>query len=247
MKYLLLATLVTLSLFAYAQRAAVRLKDGTFKDINIKASSSDAIYIEGGSIKQSEIDTILFGTENEKFQLLYDNLKKNKVVMIFGGVDDSSTMIDRITLENKDGSAYIQKVIEVPGKSASELFALGKRWVALTFVNTEAVTQSVLENEMIRGMGVGAVRTYFSVSKLQYEFKLDFKDGKVRFTMYSMYVMSSNGRISVESYIYKKDGSMRASSYARSTASSLENEATLLIHSLKEELTNSKNNKKDDW
>lgn len=149
------------------------------------------------------------------------------------------------------GGGEFQKVIEVPGKSANELYNLALRWVTKTFKNPESVLQAKLENEMLRGEGqqkdaVTISKTPSVLAILKYEFKIEVKDSKVRILIYNMKSISSSGSYNVETYIYKKDCSERTNSQATNIKESITLFITGLISSFEDSILE-KEKATDKW
>jgi hypothetical protein len=145
-----------------------------------------------------------------------------------------------------DGVAQIQKVVEIEGKSASDIYKAAQHWIAKSFHNKDKVIQSEIENELIRGDGYepGKVKLAFLVySDLKYSFTIDIKDGRMRFTMNNLESKSSSGSYSVETYCCKKDGKVRTNGQSQNIKSSIEEFYQQLLKSFEAEL----NGKKDDW
>lgn len=156
----------------------------------------------------------------------------------------------QVTLDYNGGNSRFQKVIEAPGKTTADLYKLAKRWVALTFTNPDKATYSELENEMVRGAGFqdNAVKLApLVVGDMKYQWQIDVKEGKVRFTLSDMTVITTSGRFSFESYVFKKDGTERVNSQATNVKESFTKQASELSLSLEGSLLETTATKKDDW
>ncbi len=116
-------------------------------------------------------------------------------------------------LDCEAGRARVQRVVEMPGKDAAEIYRLAQRWVALTFRNKDEVIQTEIENELVRGDGYEpkAIRMAGSHQDFSYSFAIDIKDQRLRFTLQDMKVGYPNARngFAVENYLFKADCSAR--------------------------------------
>lgn len=144
-----------------------------------------------------------------------------------------------------ENGAVIQHVINIDTASAANLYQGVNRWILKTYTNPDQVVKARLENEEIRGEGFqpnGLTLSEFPPAKngLRYSFKIEVKDGRVRYTMYDM----RGDMYAIEIYIYKKDGTQRTTGQATTVKNSATQVANLLITSL--ELT-LKAKTKSDW
>lgn len=83
-------------------------------------------------------------------------------------------------------------VVEIPNKSTKELFDKSNDWINFTYKNPSSVIKGTVENDFLRFSGfkksfasaeIGMGMTHFY--DLNYTIRLDFKDGKYRFTLES--------------------------------------------------------------
>lgn len=144
-----------------------------------------------------------------------------------------------------DNGAVIQHVINVEG-SASDLYKAVERWVIKTYNSPDRVITGRIENEQIKGNGFSAsalvlVAATNTRNDLKYSFTIEVKDGKIRYTMYSMRAEIHP----IEAYIYKKDGSEKTNGQAKSVKASAEEVANGLVQSLEAFLNNKE--KGGDW
>src|SRR5690606_38884945 len=95
--------------------------------------------------------------------------------------------ITTVTAHNADYKAFPgelraeNNVFEVPGKNASELYQLTKKWMANTYENHQRVLKMDDENQLIK------INHYFDIKspkkvKFKYNILIDFKDEKVQIT-----------------------------------------------------------------
>lgn len=151
-------------------------------------------------------------------------------------------------LSYNSGNAQFQKVLDVPGKSAADLYALATRWVATTFNNPDAATWSKIDGEMVRGQGFdgsGAKLALGVRADARYAWQVDVKDSKVRFTVSDMRIITTSGTFPFEAYVFKKDGSERVNGQATNIKDSFSNIANSLYLSLERTIADPK--KGDDW
>jgi hypothetical protein len=143
-------------------------------------------------------------------------------------------------------NATFRQVIDVPDKLAAEIFSLVNRWVAVTYTNPDKATMARLENEMIRGKGFksnGVKVAMAAFADMYYSWQVDIKDSKVRFTMSEM----RTDQYAFETYVCKKDGTVRTSAQASNIHQSFEGMANSLASSLKKVLFNEGGNTNEDW
>lgn len=143
-----------------------------------------------------------------------------------------------------DGTAKFQKVIDVPGKSSSELYKSAVRWVSVAFKDPESVTMSQIVDDLITGKGSGDVKFMGVSTWYKYAFRIEVKDEKARITMDS-YIVGLTPPTEIESVAYKSDGSERTNPQAQGIIKSVTSDANALILSLEMHLTGK--GKKDDW
>jgi len=149
-------------------------------------------------------------------------------------------------LSCESGSAQLQQVIPMEGKSAADIYKLSTRWIAKNFHNKDKVIQSTIENELIRGDGYESKLIKLSLmtyTDLSYTFTIDIKEGKLRFTMNNMKSIGDVASYSVETYCCKSDGQIRTNSQSQNLKKSIEEFTSKLIASLNQ----MQNEKSDDW
>jgi hypothetical protein len=241
-----LTTLViALVLFSFdtlqAQNAVVTFKNGKQKKISISASSETVLMTNDGNIGFDELESINY--LDEPTQLQFERCMKYGI-KVEGTVPTAPPSAQMVV---EYGAAKFQAIIPVDGKTAPEIYRLTNRWVATTFKNPNAATNSTLENEMVRGDGFyeNGVNLGTGRADMKYSWQVDIKEGKVRFTMTDMYVLTP-ARFTFEMYVVKKDGSTRTNFQAAAVKESFETNANSLILSLISTLTGEQ--KKDsDW
>jgi hypothetical protein len=107
-------------------------------------------------------------------------------------------------------------VIEMPGKTAAELYKKTKEWINIYYKNPKEVLKGDIENDLIRidGFAVGGYKTKGMgiVYDFDYSYTLEiqFKEGKCRYE-YIVGRFSTNGARVMYDYadFFKKDGSIR--------------------------------------
>jgi len=127
----------------------------------------------------------------------------------------------------ESGSAQIQRIIEVEGKTSTEIYKAVNRWVGKNFHNKDKILiQNQVENEMISGDGYepkSVVIGLLVYSDLSYSFSVDIKDGKLRLTLSNLKIYhQSGGSNSVEAYCCKQDGSIRTNGQSQKIKQSIE-------------------------
>jgi len=117
------------------------------------------------------------------------------------------------------------RVLEVEGKTASELYTLTKEWAQITYTNPDYAITGDVENKLIKGSvfipdavipNNSGHKMYWSLV-INYDFK--FKDGKIKYTItdFSLPRTKSSGNYDLKivgkgwsHYIFKKkDGSVK--------------------------------------
>jgi hypothetical protein len=187
-----------------------------------------------------------------KHRLTYKPSMKSPFLIIsalFFGFTGSNA---QVTLDYNNGSAQFQKIIELDSASSADLYKSVNRWITLNFKDPEKVIQSKVENQSVRGNGFKAKGVRLSETPaeyvdLKYSFSVDIKEGRVRFVMHTMKALSKTGTISVESYIYKSDGTERGSVQGTNAKGSLTQLANSLISLLENSLLHKDVNKTEDW
>lgn len=238
--------LLSVTLPTFAQKAAISFKDHRKMEIQIQAFNGNDLMTKTGNIKIADLDSVEF-KEEPSDRLVNQLTKKGLVVTV--NIEPIQSLSGGEMIY--DGSLTFQKIYDLPGKSASEIYQLGKRWVAITFKNSDAVTQSVLENEMIRGEGYAGSAITLSefpavYGNLKYQFQVDVKDGRMRFRVYSMEVSTTSaGSYPVSMYTHNQKGEPRTNSQGKNVMKSVTEHCDMLVLSLDKILLGDK--KDDDW
>jgi hypothetical protein len=148
----------------------------------------------------------------------------------------------QVKLQFENGGGLYQKVIDVPGKNAAELYAKVNRWIIEAYTNPEKVITAKIENETIKGSGATSVKIGAGVNEsLTYTFTIDVKDARVRYSMNPNRV----GTYAFGTYVFKNDGTVRTNSQATNIVNSTDAHVNLLVSSLEKFLN--EESKKDDW
>jgi len=151
----------------------------------------------------------------------------------------STLSFSQITYTN--GDLQYQEVIEYPGQSKEQVYSSVKKWINVTYSNPKEVISSDLENEQIKGTGIGSQTltvTALSICALKYNFLIEIKEGKARITYTSLYVLE--GRNPLKAYTHK--GSKQKTSKA---AIRMTDEANSYLSSLTKSMTVQPNN--ENW
>lgn len=151
-----------------------------------------------------------------------------------------STWAQELSCEG--GKAHLQRVVEIPGKSAADIYKVATRWAAKSFHGKAQI--NTVENEMIKGDSYEPKLAKIAAmieSDFAYSFLIEIKEGKMRFTMDNFQLPNVN--YSFESYCCKNDGSIRSNSQSQNLKSSVEGHANKLIESFKKSF----DEKGDDW
>lgn len=153
----------------------------------------------------------------------------------------------QVELENHQGIARMQKVIEVAGRPAADLYAAAYKWLGKSFKNPDEVLKGHLEGEMLRGQGSDMVDVGGAVAvqnHYQFNFLIEVKDGRVRITL-DQFVVGVGPRYSLETYLYKASGEERTNVQARTMKKDITADMNALISSLESYLVEGE--KGDDW
>ncbi len=116
----------------------------------------------------------------------------------------------------KDKQATVIQVIEMPGKSSTEIYRAAMKWAAVNL----AAPKSSIENELIAGNAFTArcIQMGFAVNvDFTYSYTIDIKEGKMRVTLAQM----TTGDYKIETYCCKNDGSIRSNSQSTSIKESV--------------------------
>lgn len=145
----------------------------------------------------------------------------------------ATSAMAQVKVECKNGLGQYQQVIDVPGKSAKEIYTRAHRWVLGMYTSPEP---GKIENEMLKGVGAGSVRIALGVtSDFKYAFTIEVKDGRARYTMSAMQV----GNYTFETYVFKSDCTTRSNAQATNIINSTDELANRLISSLAQALNDS--------
>jgi hypothetical protein len=136
---------------------------------------------------------------------------KKIIIALFIGAFGYAQEMPKIT---KDGLTPI--VVNVEGKTASEIYAKTKEWIQTYYKNPSEVLKADIPNEMIRieGYAVDGYKTKNLGMVYGYDYdytiEIDFKDGKYRYN-YIVGQFWSLGKHVLYSYRYfiKDDGTIR--------------------------------------
>lgn len=158
----------------------------------------------------------------------------------------------QVVLDYNNGAAQFQTIMEFDSLPPADLYKSVNRWITLNFKNPEKVIKSKVENESVRGVefkakGVRLSETPLEYADLTYSFSVDIKDGRVRFVMNIMKAITKSGTRSIESVIYKPDGTERGSVPGINAKGSLTQLANSLISSLRNSLLHKDVTKTEDW
>lgn len=154
----------------------------------------------------------------------------------------------QIPMTSANGRALFQTVIEVDSVPADELYQKVNRWILNTYKSPDDVVKASIENELVRGEGYAdnAIETSLVlIGGLKYSFKIDVKEGKVRFTMYDMKCLFPKQQWEVDTYVLKRDGTFRTNYQATDVKDGCTRVANDLIRSLESALINA--DRPEDW
>ena len=143
-------------------------------------------------------------------------------------------------------------VVDVEGKTASELYNQALNWVQETYKNPDEVLKAKIENQKIRINGFSENSWYIKslgmkqYSDLSYSIEISFKDGKYKFE-YAITKLSKDGQKFGYSYPYffKKDGSTRK--FYKESVPAINNEMNDLSQSFYDYEVGKTDKKEDDW
>lgn len=148
------------------------------------------------------------------------------------------------------GKVQIQDIIELPDKPANDLYERSMNWIVKTYKNPEYVIAGKIESQMIKGNGAGSDVNIGSImpdyASMTYEWQIDVKDNKVRYTFDNIRLRSEIGEFGIENYIVK-NGEIKDKKVAQRIKSDVEDQANGLIISLREELFSDVQAQSDDW
>lgn len=136
---------------------------------------------------------------------------------------------------NDTGKLEMIIVSDKIDKTAEELYQNTIEWVAYTFVNTESVTQSQIENKMIRFSGISqhVINRLGFTFDLGYLIQIDIKDNKIRFQANNIDIIGTPyQRNSIEGIILKKNGELKNTKIASETNNETNDELVRIYKSL---------------
>ncbi len=107
-------------------------------------------------------------------------------------------------------------------------------WIQRMYTNPSEVITGKIENEMFKGNGLisNAIHFDYTSSNLKYFFIFDIRDNQISITYRDFEVSTGSGYYSAETYLYKKNGSLKTNSKAISVKEGIEKEIGALINSL---------------
>ena len=142
-------------------------------------------------------------------------------------------------------------VVEMEGKSASEMYKDAKQWVNTQFKNPKEVLKAEVENDMIRVDGycpdcfgikaIGMVMYDYS-----YTLEIYFKDGKYKYDV-QVTKLSDNGAPFAYNYtaFYKNDGTVR--NMYKKTVETMETSLNETFLSFQDYMSGKTQKAKSDW
>jgi hypothetical protein len=157
-----------------------------------------------------------------------------------------------VKVELKNGRFEAEKIYEASSNSSADIYKGVLNWIAYTFRNTESVTQSKIENEMVLLQGISSSVVdgpMFYKYGLEYVIQIDIKEGKLRFRAYDIKLIGADAartRASLESTLLKNNGEIRSGKQYISYKNDTDTEINKIYLSLTSSL-NQKETKKDDW
>jgi hypothetical protein len=112
-----------------------------------------------------------------------------------------------------DGVAPI--VVNIEGKTASELYNKALNWVQTTYKNPESVLKSKIENESIRVDGFSSSAWFYksmgisNYYDMEYSIEVSFKDGRYRLEFIVGQFYAKGQKVMHQpKHFFKKDGSI---------------------------------------
>jgi hypothetical protein len=265
MKSLLTLAIFFTSSICLSQTVNILLKDSTTRQVEIIASNEYCFFIKGGEkILFNNLAAIEYFRLSKGDKADQEKLKGMGINVVISDKKDvvknkpietlSVTSLDnnKIEILTSNGGAYFQKVIEVNDTTSSEhLYNLAMRWIMLNYKSPNDVIKARLENEEIRGEGFDKYTIKLSefpsvTGDINYQFTIEVKTGKVRFTIHSMKCFMSPEIYSIETYVLKNDGTFRTNSQATKVIEGATKMAKSLINSFEGNLFNN-GKKKDEW
>lgn len=153
----------------------------------------------------------------------------------------------KFNINSEDIESLIQSVGEMTKDS---IYTKSKEWINQTFINSDAVIGSSIENQMIRFTGVQP--NYYRASRytfdLEFQIRIEFKENRYRLTVESL----RNGNNGVFADInrgvcYKSDGEPRSSKQCRDLLIGIENTLNNLNLSIYNYLIGETEYSEEDW
>ena len=145
---------------------------------------------------------------------------------------------DHKTTLNNDGSFEMLIISDLPDKTAKQLYQGTIDWIAYTFRNSESVTQSQVENKMVRinGVSSGVINGSLGYKYgLGYSIQIDIKDNKIRFRGYDLQIIgvdAARTRSNIEPSLLKSNGDLRTGKASKKIKSDTDMELSRIYKSL---------------
>lgn len=120
------------------------------------------------------------------------------------------------TFTNQGITDYL--VIEVPGKTAAELYSQTINWINTYYKNPESVIRAKIENDYIRWIGTSSdfvVLNVFGKANISssYQIEVSFQDGKYKFDLIDINILETKGdpnmTLTNMSEYYKSNGEVK--------------------------------------
>jgi hypothetical protein len=214
-----------------AQNINILLSSGHTAKAEVKSMEGSIITTVNGVIYYYEeiqfIDIVLEGPYSEVIRKYYKPSPFNTATS------------EKVSIDWNEGAPQYQKIIDVPNTSIEDLYKSSNKWVITTYKNPEKVITANLPNELIKGSGYesGAIKfASISYGDFKYVFDIEFKPGKVRFTMHDLEIASEAGTYPISKYVYKEDGTPYTNKQAVNVRDSATTVANNLIDSLEKYL-----------
>ncbi len=139
----------------------------------------------------------------------------NKIILIltflsFGGIYNSYAQSSKLPIDEETGKITYKEVVKVEG-SKEDLFNRSISWINSFYKNPLDVTRERnFANGVVKGLhrirlkNVDKDGTKTDAGTVQYEFTLQFKDGRYRYIL-GDFVLKAGSKIPVEKWLNKKD------------------------------------------
>lgn len=118
---------------------------------------------------------------------------------------------------NKDGiTDYL--VVEVPGKTAAELYQQTINWIKMSYKNPDSVIKATIENDYVRFMGSSTRLLCFNnlgknCYDSNYQIEVSFQDGKYKFDLIEVNLLGTKSdphmTLTDMSEYYKSNGQIK--------------------------------------